>query len=91
LLPVVDNTSDASYLIFNYRRSDDAAADPNTTIRAEYSVTLSSWTTAVNDDSTVIITPYDDFYGSGVDKVEVKIHRDLALGGKLFTRLYVER
>jgi hypothetical protein len=39
----------------------------------------------------VIITPTNDFFGAspGVDKVEVKIRRTLAVGGKLFARLNV--
>jgi hypothetical protein len=37
----------------------------------------------------VIITSSNDFYGAGVDKVEVKIRRTLATGDKLFARLHV--
>lgn len=37
----------------------------------------------------IVIIPFDDFHGVGIDKVEVKIRRSLAEGGKLFTRLRV--
>ena len=89
LLPTFDNTTDPTYFIFTYRRADSANTDPNTTITMQYGSDLSGWTTAVDDGSNIIITPTDNFYGvsPGVDKVEVKIKRTLAVGGKLFGRL----
>jgi hypothetical protein len=91
LLPVLDDTSDAEYTIYTYRRSDVANADANTTITAEYTSDLSAWTTAVHDGTNIIITVSNDFYGvnPGIDKVEVKIKRSLASGGPLFLRLKV--
>lgn len=89
LLPTLDNTSDPDYFIFTYRRKDDASTDPNTTITAEYSTTLGSWTTAVdNADIDIIVTDNHYSVTPGVDRVEVKLKRStLAPGGKLFARL----
>ena len=85
----MDNTSDPDYFIFTYRRKDDASTDPNTTITAEYSTTLGSWTTAVdNADIDIIVTDNHYSVTPGVDRVEVKLKRStLAPGGKLFARL----
>jgi autotransporter-associated beta strand protein len=88
LLPLIDNSSDPDFFIFNYRRLDNAAADSRTTIRAQYGSTLAGWTDAMAGPD-IIITTADDFHGPGIDKVEVKIRRTLATGGKLFTRLQV--
>jgi autotransporter-associated beta strand protein len=90
LLPLSNNTTDPTYFIFTYRRADAANTDSNTTIAVEYGSDLSGWTTATAGPN-IIITPTDNFYGSspGVDKVEVKINRSLAVGGKLFARLKV--
>ena len=89
LLPTFDNTTDPTYFIYTYRRSDSANTDPNVTLTMQYGSDLAGWTTAVHDGSNIIITPTDDFYGTspGVDKVEVKIKKTLAVGGKLFGRL----
>jgi hypothetical protein len=40
-------------------------------------------------DADLIITPCDDAYGAGIDRVVVKILRSLVMGGKLFARLNV--
>lgn len=89
LLPTLDNSSDPAYFIFTYRRADSASGDVNTTIAAEYSTTLGTWTTAVdNDDVDIIVT--DNHYSAspGVDRVQVKLKRNtLAPGGKLFARV----
>ena len=42
------------------------------------------------DKRPIIITENDDAVGVGVDSVEVKIRRTLAVGGALFARLDVE-
>ncbi|MCU0782390.1 MAG: hypothetical protein MUF04_15020 [Akkermansiaceae bacterium] len=54
---------------------------------AQYSTNLSNWADALDNDTTIIVTEFDEFYGAGVDKVEVKLSRSLAVGGKLFVRL----
>ncbi len=86
-----DNTTDPTYFIFTYRRTNAANTDSITTIAMEYGGTLGSWTTATAGPNN-IITVGDDFYGvspAGIDKVEVKINRSLAVDGKLFGRLNV--
>jgi len=92
LLPVLDDTRDADYTIYTYRRSDVANADAHTTISAEYTSNLEGvWTTVVHDGTNVIITVSNDFYGvdPGIDKVEVKIKRNHSASGPLFLRLKV--
>jgi hypothetical protein len=87
LLPTLDNT-DPNYFIFTYNRKDDANTDTNTTIKAEYSSDLATWTEVVAGPNIIIaVTP--DGAGAGIDSVEVKIKRTLAVGGKLFVRLNV--
>jgi hypothetical protein len=44
----------------------------------------------VHNGTDIIITPTDDFYAAGIDKVQVKIRRTLAVRGKLFARLNVQ-
>jgi hypothetical protein len=88
IAPTFDNSSDPDFFIFTYRRTDAAAADANTTIAAEYGSNLTGWTTAVAG-ADVVITPADDGAGTGIDLVEVKIRRTLAVGGMLFARLKV--
>ena len=89
-VPTLDNTSDPDFFIFNFRRSDDAEADGTTAIAAQYGTDLNGWTTAVDDATDVIITASNDFYDTGVDKVEVKLRRSvLAPDGRLFARLLV--
>lgn len=87
--PVMDR-SDATYFIYTYRRSDVANADPNTTITVQYGGNLNSWTTAIHDGTDIIITADDDAAGEGIDLVEVKIHRDLINGNRIFARLNVD-
>lgn len=87
LLPTLDNTTDPTYLIFEFDRSDAAFADPNTAITVEYGSTLAGWTTAVddNDNVDIIVTP-----GTPSDTVQVKLKRSsLSSAGKLFARLKV--
>jgi hypothetical protein len=87
LLPVLDNTTDPSYVIFTFSRSDEANDDPNTDITVQYGSDLADWTTAVDDNDNVEIevTP-----GSPKDTVVVKLKRSaLSAGGKLFARLNV--
>ena len=55
LLPTLDNTSDPTYVTFNFNRSDAANEDPSTSIAVEYGTNLAGWTTAVHDGDNVII------------------------------------
>ena len=90
--PVFDNTSDATYFIYSYRRSDLALADSKTIIAVEYGSDLTGWASAVdanvnvNNNGNIEITEADNV---GVDMVNVKIKRSLAPSGKLFARLKV--
>jgi hypothetical protein len=87
LLPALDNTTDPTYLLFTFNRSDEANDDPNTAITVEYGNDLVSWTTAVDDNNNVEIevTP-----GTPTDAVVVKLKRStLGATGKIFARLKV--
>jgi len=90
LLPVADSNSDPGFLIFNYRRLDAANDDPNISIVAEFGSDLGVWTPASHDGTNTIINTYNDDYGPGVDRVEVKLKKSaFGAGGKLFSRLKV--
>jgi hypothetical protein len=89
LQPTSDITTDPDFLTFTYRRTDAAKIDANTTIAVEYGSDLSGWTTAVHDGTNIIITPTDDGAGVGIDLVQVKIKKTLAVGSSLFARLKV--
>lgn len=87
LLPTLDNTSDPTYVIFEFERADLANDDPNTTISVEYGNDLAGWTTAVDDNDNVEI---EVTTGSPTDTVVVKLKRStLGAGGELFARLNV--
>ena len=87
LLPTLDNTSDPTYFIFTYNRSDDAEADSTTAISVQYGNDLVGWTTAVDDNDNVEIEVVP---GSPTDTVVVKLKRStLGIGGELFARLNV--
>jgi hypothetical protein len=88
IAPLFNNTSDPDFFIFTYRRTDAAAADANTKIAVQYGSDLVGWTPAVAGPD-IVITPTDNGAGVGIDLVEVKIRRTLAVGGKLLARLQV--
>ena len=88
--PTIDNLSDANYMIFTYRRADVARDDPNTTIAVEYGSDLVGWATATRDNDNVIITEDNDFFGNGIDRVQVKLKNTLAIEDRLFSRLKVQ-
>ncbi|MDG1300588.1 MAG: autotransporter-associated beta strand repeat-containing protein [Opitutae bacterium] len=76
-------------LEFDYRRSDLANGDANTTIIVQYGTDLSGWIEAVDGTAGVTITVTDNDYGTGVDRVVVSIPDTLEGDGKLFARLKV--
>ena len=86
LLPTV--TTDATYLNFTFRRTDDSA--PYGPF-VEYGSTLQGWTEAEAGVNGVIINETNDIE-PGVDSVEVKIPRSLAdaPGTEFFARLRVD-
>ena len=87
LLPALNNTTDPTYVLFTFNRSDAANDDPNTAITVEYGNDLVGWTTAVDDNDNVEIevTP-----GTPTDAVVVKLKRStLGATGRIFARLKV--
>jgi hypothetical protein len=94
LLPTLDAISDPDFVVFTYRRKDDANDDPNTVIHVEFGTSLSAvgWVTAIHDGTDVIITETDDFHSTdpGIDRVQVRLRKSaFAPGGRLFVRLAV--
>ncbi len=85
LLPTA--TTDATYLNFVFRRTDESAAyDPF----VEYSSSLGTWTEAQAGVGGVIVNEDDDFFGTDIDRVTVRIPLALATGSRLFARLGVD-
>ncbi len=81
---------DATYLTYVFRRTDASAAyDPY----VEYGSTLTGWTEAKTGEpvvNPVLISEDNNFFGTGIDRVTVRIPRALATGAKLFARLRVD-
>lgn len=89
LRPVIVN-SDPVYVDFIFRRTDDSAASNP---YVQYGTSLTGWTDAepgVPEGSPVVIDETNDHFGTGIDRVTVRIPRVLAEGQKLFIRLSVE-
>jgi VCBS repeat-containing protein len=75
------------YLLFRYRRTDQANTDPSATIKTEWGTDLAgSWTNA-SETPQVVIEEVPD--GVGVERVKVYIPRSLEVNGCLFARLNV--
>ncbi len=107
LSPVIDNSSDPTYMIFNFRRLDAAHGDANTSISVDYGSTLAAgdWQSlAINGGNVgadgvddIVVREHDNDYvdaggGDGVDRIEVKFKRSThGASGKMFSRLKVER
>jgi autotransporter-associated beta strand protein len=85
LLPVAGG--DATYFELSFRRTDDSAYFGPF---VEYGSTLSGWTVAEDGVNGVVIVEENDHFGTGIDRVTVRIPRNLAVGAKLFARLRVE-
>lgn len=87
--PTFDNTSDPDDFLLTFRRRDEAAADPNTTIAVEYGSDLTGWASAQDGVGGVSIDDTTDL-GGGFHEVTVTIPRTLdGASGKLFARLKV--
>jgi hypothetical protein len=87
LMPTI--TATATHFIFTYRRNDEVLASPEATLNMQYGTNIADWTNAVVG-SNISITASNDFYGAGVDKVEVRINLNIAPQGKLFGRLKLD-
>ncbi len=84
--PVPDFTSEPGHMVFRYRFSHRAKADPDVSAEVLYSPDLITWTAAEHDPEgtgiTVSTTPM-----TGYDLVAVSIPLTLASDTRLFTRL----
>ena len=78
---------DATHLIFVFRRTDESAGyNPF----AEYNSDLSTtWTKAEDGTGGVEVDVENEGFGTGVDKVTVRIPRPVS-GAKVFARLHVD-
>jgi hypothetical protein len=81
-------STDASNLIFTFRRTDLSLTQPGIVIATEYGSDLIGWTTATNGVNGVAIVVTNDIEAS-VDQVQVSIPKTLATGAKMFARLNV--
>ncbi len=86
LAPTV--STDASNLIFTFRRTDLSLTQPGIEIVAEYGSDLLGWTPATNGVDDVVVVVTDDIE-PGVDQVQVSIPKTLETGAKMFARLNV--
>ena len=82
--PVLDET----HLIFTHRRTHVSRYLP--TVVQYNSDLASAWNNAQQGVNGAVITVDENFYGAGIDKVETKIPRILAVDGRIFVRLYSE-
>lgn len=94
LVPTFDAKSDPNFVIFTYRRTDEANNDPNTVITVQYSTAMTSngWGAAIHDGTNVIVAESNNFHSTvpGIDRVEVKLRKSVfSPAGKLFVRLNV--
>jgi hypothetical protein len=81
-------TFDISSGTYEFRRTDAAHNDPNTTIQVEYSEDLQEWTTAVENDM-IHFSEQDDHHGEGIDHVSVIFDPGIEESGRFFIRLKV--
>jgi hypothetical protein len=84
LAPTIQAAAEPGFHTVTYRLSNQAAADSATDAFIEYSTALGTWTEAVHDGNTVLITTTP---GPAFATVEVKLKDTLALDGSLFVRL----
>ncbi|MBP7948046.1 MAG: autotransporter-associated beta strand repeat-containing protein [Verrucomicrobiales bacterium] len=94
LAPTVAAT--ATDLVFTFRRTDLALTQPGIAVAVRFGSNLNTWTEAAIPATTpgapvngAAITITQDGFGAGVDKVEVRIPRSLAVGARLFAVLEV--
>jgi hypothetical protein len=81
------NSVSSDYLLFTYRRTDLAQADPSASIRVEWNTSLGgTWTRADGTHGEVIVVE-NDAAGPATDLVKVYIPRPPA--GGIFARLAV--
>ena len=84
-----NNSINADYLLFTYRRTDLAKNDPSTTINVQWSTSLTTGWTNTTGTPGVVTLEENDAAGAGIDLVKVYIPRSLAPSGGLFARLGV--
>lgn len=89
LAPSLDAGTSPAPIVFQFRRSDLADADPDTTLTVEYGSDLSGWTTAVDGVGGISFAEADDSVATGIDLVTVSLPRSLEANGRIFVRLNV--
>lgn len=83
-VPLLDNT----HLSFIHRRVAAARYLPAI---VQYNGNLTNpWSNSTAGIDGVTIEIHPDFFGNGIDKVETRIPRALAIGGRMFVRLWSE-
>jgi hypothetical protein len=72
-------------IVISYPSSQQAAISVSSAL--EYSTDLVNWAAATEDDTHITINIEENFYGEGIDRVEVHLLDALAPGGKFILRL----
>lgn len=81
-------TTDPVFFVFTYRRTQSSLADLKTSIKAEYTSSLTNWNQAISGPN-ILISTQPNGTAPGIDLVTVKIRRTLAVNNQLFVRLNV--
>ena len=72
-------------IVISYPRSKNAAISVSSAL--EYSSDLVNWHAATENDTNITIDVEEDFYGEGIDRVEIHLLDALAPKGKFLLRL----
>lgn len=89
LLSFEAGETDTGHLVFNYRRSRAANADPSISIEIQWAADPSgTWTNAGNTPGIETET-VNDGVAAGMDQVKVRIPRSLVPKGSMFARIAV--
>ncbi len=75
--------------VFSYRRNDAVLNDASADFYCQHDTDLKSWVRTSGDNSFTI-NAINDFYGVGVDKVEVRIKFTRVQGTQLFHRVKLD-
>jgi len=84
-----NNTVNDNYVLFTYRRTELAKNDAATSIKTEWSTSLTGTWTPTTGTAGVVVVEQDNGAATDIDLVRVYVPRSLAVNGKLFVRLNV--
>ena len=82
---IVEGDEYPSELVVSYRHSQNAAISVSSAL--EYSRNMIDWTSVTEDEAHVTIETQENFYGSGIDRIEVYFLDSIAPGERFLVRL----